>query len=101
MPNVKASERRQPLEQFHCVVCGETIPKERVIRKAVTCSEQHANILKNERRRLRDETRCRFCNRPNTPEERALFAAWRKTLPRQGQKPGPKKKLLEAEPAEG
>jgi hypothetical protein len=56
----------------------------------VTCSDEHANDLKNARRRLRDLGRCRFCNRPSTPEERASYAAWRKTLPESKRGPKPK-----------
>jgi predicted nucleic acid-binding Zn ribbon protein len=81
MTNVRKADRRAPLEVFYCVVCAEPIPTDRLLRKAVTCSKQHGTILKNERRKLRDLGRCRFCGRPSTPEERAAFAAWRKTLP--------------------
>jgi len=86
----------KPVEQkFYCVICGEAIAPSRVTRKAVTCSDQHARDLKNARRKLRDLTRCRLCNRPSTPEERAQFTAWRKSLNvKRGRKP---KKLLEAE----
>ncbi len=69
------------IEGLHCVVCGGTIPPEREARKAVTCSKPHAVILINRRRKKRAATRCRLCNRPVTPEELALFKAWRKTLP--------------------
>lgn len=92
MANLKKVERRQALEHFYCVVCGGLIPSERVIRKSVTCTEQHAKVLKLERRRLRDVSRCRLCNRPSSPEERADFAAWRKA---NRIKPGPKPKTPE------
>ncbi len=81
MANIKKADRKPPLEKFHCVVCAEAIPPARVLKKSVTCSNAHGNILKNERRRRRDMERCRYCNRPSTPEERAEFAAWRKTQP--------------------
>jgi hypothetical protein len=68
-------------------VCGDPIDPDRMIRKSVTCSPAHAKVLKLERRRLRDMSRCRLCNRPCTPKERAEFAAWRKS---KGVKPGPK-----------
>jgi predicted nucleic acid-binding Zn ribbon protein len=93
MPNVKAVDRRAPVEYFHCLICGDQIPADRVVRKSVTCTAEHAKVLNLERRRLRDLTRCRFCNRPNTPEERRQFAAWRKSLPKAGKKRGPKPKL--------
>ena len=66
------------LEFFHCVVCGEPIPNSRVIRKAVTCCEEHATVLKNARRRVRDNSKCRLCNRPATPEEIASWRRWRR-----------------------
>jgi predicted nucleic acid-binding Zn ribbon protein len=91
---------------FHCVICGDAIAPERVTRKAVTCSEAHARDLKNERRKLRDMTRCRNCNRPSTPEERRLFTLWRNEYNKahgvkrgwkKGNKPGPRKKPAAAE----
>jgi predicted nucleic acid-binding Zn ribbon protein len=81
MANIKKADRRAPLETFYCVVCAAPIPEDRLLKKAVTCSKSHATVLKNERRRLRDAARCSLCKRPSNPEERALFAAWRKTLP--------------------
>jgi predicted nucleic acid-binding Zn ribbon protein len=89
MTNLKKADRREPLKVFHCVVCGGPIASSRIIRKAVTCSEEHAEILTLERRRLRDLGKCRLCNRPSTPEERAEFAAWRRS---QGETRGRKKK---------
>ena len=68
MSNVKKADRTKPLEHFYCIICGEEISKERIVRKAVTCSEAHGILLRNERRRLRDLVRCRLCNRPSTPE---------------------------------
>jgi len=90
MPNVKKIDRREALKVFYCVVCGEHIDPARVIRKAVTCSEEHSKILTLERRRLRDLSKCRLCNRPSTPAERAEFAAWRRS---QGFTQGRKKKV--------
>jgi hypothetical protein len=98
MPNVKKDERREAQKVFYCVICSAPIDARRVVRKAVTCSEQHAAILKLERRRLRDAGKCRACNRPSTPEERAEFAAWRRS---QGETRGRKKKAApETEAAE-
>lgn len=77
---------------FHCVICARPIPESRMTRKAVTCSDGHANELKNARRRLRDMSRCRLCNRPSTPEERAEFAAWRRSRPESKRGPKAKKK---------
>jgi predicted nucleic acid-binding Zn ribbon protein len=96
MPNLKKIDRRKPLEAFYCVVCGGLIDPKRVVQRAVTCSPEHAQILKLERRRLRNFTRCPFCNRPSTPADRAEFAAWRKVQAKEkGIRPGPKPKPKE------
>lgn len=71
-------ERDQAPQSFFCVICGTSIPEERIRRKAVTCSKQHAIDFKNAKRRLRDADRCRLCKRPSTSTERALFDAWRR-----------------------
>jgi hypothetical protein len=82
--------------KFRCVMCTEKIPEVRAIRKGVTCSEECARLFRNERRQMvnRHRSRCRLCNRPGTPEDWALFRAWRKTLPKAkpGRKPGQKNK---------
>lgn len=77
MPYRKRTEPLPPA-RFFCVTCGEQIPEERVLRKAVTCSKEHAKDFKNMKRRLRDTDRCRLCNRPSSAQERAEFAQWRK-----------------------
>jgi len=64
--------------KFFCVVCTKQITTERVIKKAVTCSQACAREHKNMKRRLRDTDRCRLCNRPSSAEERAEFARWRR-----------------------
>lgn len=74
----KGEEEPPPVETLRCVVCTEPIPRERALRKSVTCSEQHAELLYRSRRVMRDQTRCRLCNRPTTPEEIASYRAWRR-----------------------
>jgi hypothetical protein len=77
MPFRKRTEPfREP--KFFCVVCQAEVPPDRVIKKAVTCSKQHALDFKNMKRRMRDTDRCRLCNRPSSAEERAEFTQWRK-----------------------
>lgn len=73
----KRKETADPAPVFHCIICAEVIPPERVVRRASTCCDAHAVELKNKRRRMRDAGVCRLCRRPNTPEERADYAAWR------------------------
>jgi predicted nucleic acid-binding Zn ribbon protein len=96
MAYIKKTDRREPIEHFHCLVCGDPIDPARVVSKrVVTCSEEHARILKLEKRRLRglSPSRCRMCGRPSTEAERAEFAAWRKDKAKKaGIRPGPKKK---------
>ena len=61
----------------HCVVCANLIPSERKA-DAVTCSKE---CTKTRRRFLQskiDQTECRYCRRPSTPEERARYAAWKR-----------------------
>lgn len=81
---------------LRCILadCGNIIPDDRVVRKAVTCCDDHANVLKNLRRARRDMKRCRLCSRPCTPAERADFQLWRRE--REGEKRGrPKAKKEE------
>ena len=61
----------------HCVMCGKDIPAERKW-DAVTCSPECTKARKNYGRSRRDQNFCRYCNRPSTPEERTLFAMWKK-----------------------
>jgi hypothetical protein len=61
----------------HCVMCGNEIPTERKW-DAVTCSPECTKARRNYGRSRKDQAECRYCNRPSTPEERALFGMWRK-----------------------
>jgi predicted nucleic acid-binding Zn ribbon protein len=79
----------------YCVICTEKVPEDRLLRKAVTCSDEHSKTLKNLRRRKRDMKHCRMCNRPANPEERAMFARWRRET--MGETRGRPKKQLETE----
>jgi predicted nucleic acid-binding Zn ribbon protein len=85
--------------KFFCVVCRNEIPADRVLLKAVTCSKDCAREHKNMKRRLRDTERCRFCNRPSTPAERAQFVQWRKEKRTQETAARREKKKLEKEAA--
>lgn len=99
MPNKSKAERREPLKHLFCIVCGGEMPFERTARGGSTCSKEHADILNAEKRRIRDSTHCRACSRPSTPEERQLYAAWRRSM--QGETRGrPKKPVLEADTTE-
>lgn len=89
MANVKKVDRRKPLERYYCVVCAETIDPKRIMQGSNTCCNEHGEILRAERRRLRNLTRCQLCSRPWTAEERAELAEFRRS---KGIKPGPKPK---------
>lgn len=62
----------------YCVICKEELSDERILRKAVTCSPEHATELKKARRRRRDAHICRLCYQPSNEEERRLYKQWRK-----------------------
>lgn len=100
MANVSKSERREPLEKLYCIVCGKEMPFERTRNGGSTCSKEHSQILNAEKRRVRDATNCRTCNRPSTPEERALYAAWRRTTREETRGRKKKPPVLEEAPAE-
>lgn len=87
------------INEFFCTVCKEPIPIERFARKAITCCAEHALMVKEARRKLHSDRRCRACNKPSNPEERKLFAQWRRQLPGH-RKPGrpPKKKPVQEVP---
>ena len=63
--------------RMHCVVCQKPIPQERKW-DAITCSPQCTKSRKDFGRSRKDQTECRYCQRPSSPEERARFMAWRK-----------------------
>lgn len=71
---------RQTFSEFvnHCVVCGTTIPTDRVKRGAVTCSKEHAKLRKAQQMALVDSKECRYCRRPSTPLQREAFKRFRR-----------------------
>jgi predicted nucleic acid-binding Zn ribbon protein len=62
---------------MNCVVCSNPIPKDRKA-DAVTCGPDCTKARKNWLRSRKDQTECRYCLRPSTPEERTRFMAWRR-----------------------
>lgn len=64
--------------QNFCVFDGKPIPAERVKRNAVTCSKGCADAIVRQRMLLMEQSECKYCRRPSTPEERESFKAWRK-----------------------
>lgn len=62
----------------YCVVCANEVPLERKKKRSVTCSEDHQRIRKNHLRASKELKKCKYCNQPATPEERADFKAWRR-----------------------
>lgn len=71
-----------------CILCKEPIPLERLVRRAVTCTKEHARLLKQNRDKLKHSQGCTHCRRPCTPEDKRLWAEFRKSLP--GYSPGKK-----------
>jgi hypothetical protein len=64
----------------YCVFDGKPIPAERVKRNAVTCSKECAKAIERQRMLLMEQTECKYCRRPSTPEERESYKQWRKWL---------------------
>lgn len=62
---------------MHCVVCQEPIPADRKW-DSITCSPECSKFRKDYGRSRKDQSHCRYCNRPSTPEERIRYATWRK-----------------------
>jgi predicted nucleic acid-binding Zn ribbon protein len=60
-----------------CVMCQKPIPADRKW-DAVTCGKECSKKRKDYGRSRKDQTTCRYCNKPSTPEDRVLFGAWRK-----------------------
>jgi predicted nucleic acid-binding Zn ribbon protein len=87
-------------DEIFCTICKKTVPEDRVLRQAVTCSKECARTLKNLRRQKRDQKKCRYCAMPSTPEERQLFKAWRAQSSRAPKRGRPKKVKPEPAPQE-
>lgn len=68
-----------------CVICRRRIPRKRQRRRAITCTAEHQKFLTRLRKIERDHRQCSVCGRPSTPEEKALFRAFR-TAQVQGQR---------------
>jgi predicted nucleic acid-binding Zn ribbon protein len=62
---------------MRCVVCATPIPSTRKW-DAITCSKECTAARKNYGRSRKDQTECRYCQRPSTPEERTRYLAWRR-----------------------
>ena len=60
-----------------CIICGDEVPKERVMRGAITCSKEHAKIRRGQLLAITDKKECRYCRRPSTPEEREAYRRFR------------------------
>jgi len=65
------------VDQICCVICGRNVPDERMKKRAITCSPSCGKERTNMLRRRQDNTRCRYCMKPVTPEEQARYRRWR------------------------
>ena len=61
----------------HCVICTNEVPKERLIRGAITCTKEHAKLRRAQLFAMMDKKECRYCRRPSTPEEREAYKRFR------------------------
>lgn len=60
-----------------CIICGTDVPKERLMRGAITCSKEHSNLRRAQQTAITDKKECRYCRRPSTPEEREAYKRFR------------------------
>jgi hypothetical protein len=60
-----------------CIICGDEIPKDRIMRGAITCSKEHAKLRRSQLQAITDKKECRYCRRPSTPEEREAYKRFR------------------------
>ncbi len=60
-----------------CIICGQQIPKDRLMRGAITCSQEHAKLRRAQLQAIVDKKECRYCRRPSTPEEREAYKRFR------------------------
>ncbi len=63
--------------EVHCVLCGEDVPRDRVMRGAITCTKEHAIERRKQQRAMKEQKECDYCKRPSTPEEREAFKRFR------------------------
>jgi hypothetical protein len=61
-----------------CIICGDEIPKDRIMHGAITCSKGHANLRRAQLQAITDKKECRYCRRPSTPEDRGEYKLFRK-----------------------
>lgn len=64
--------------ETHCVICKELVPKDRLMRGAITCTKEHAKLRRAQLQAITDKKECRYCRRPSTPEEREAYKRFRK-----------------------
>lgn len=60
-----------------CIICGTEVPKERLMRGAITCSKEHAKLRRAQLTAIVDKKECRYCRRPSTPDEREAYKRFR------------------------
>ena len=62
---------------LNCAMCPNKIPNDRP-KNAVTCSKECTIARRNYWLSKQDTKMCRYCYKPSTPEQRALFQQWRR-----------------------
>lgn len=61
----------------HCIICTNEVPKERLMRGAITCTKEHAKLRHSQLQAIVDRKECRYCRKPSTPEEREAYKRFR------------------------
>lgn len=65
-------------QEFHCIICTQLIPPEKLQFKSITCSDECARLRKLALRTKQDIRECRFCRKPSSLAERAAYQRYRK-----------------------
>lgn len=70
------------LTETCCAFCGDKMPLERVLRGAITCTNEHAKLraklLDALRRSRKNERQCLYCHKPSTPEDRKAYLLFKR-----------------------
>lgn len=60
-----------------CVMCTKPVPKDRLLKKAVTCCEGCKDLYKKAKRKKNEKEECPYCRRPSTQSDRNAFLRFR------------------------
>jgi hypothetical protein len=60
-----------------CIVDAQPIPKARLLKGSVVCSDRCLKVRQRALRTVQDQRECRYCRHPSTPEEREAYKRFR------------------------